>query len=301
MTPRPLIQDDELWQILNWHPHRLCFSKLFENTPSPTWREWAKSEILKATPDQVLYLCRLLRLFEAIPRNTASNNAGVEPAILYAAFVSGYALCGVDRQFHYAEAAHTEAAKRHLILADDVDEWWPGMASGAGWKTYLRLTVAGRRMVTSLESAPPPPFVSQPTETKDSLPSSPGNSAPVADVDSPPPPNDSPAFDSAAEVPHPLPAAEKPIEKPSSMTKTTVPHTTNIKYAARNEWIYEQCMEGIPYKNIRSALKKRAAEGWRPIKSVPGITRAAHRHALQHNLPFPERRPHGRPRKEPFS
>ena len=314
MSQADLITDKELWQIVDWNPTsqqdrgRLLFpgtpdiwlgkSQTPDNTPSEAWRKWAKGEIQQAGQDQVLYLCRLLRLLEIFHMDATERKPGVEPAILYAAFVSGYAIAGVDRQSDYAEVANSEAEVRHLILVDGLDEWRPGMASGSGWKNYIRLTVAGRRLVESFDSAPPPPLYSTTIKDAPTLPSS-SPSNPVqcehATVKIEVKEN------SPAPVPSNPPCPEQPLvaseEEDATHSESTL-HPLTLANTDRDQWIYDQCVGGIPYKNIRTALKKRIADGWMAIKSDQGIIRAAQRYAERHSLPLPEPRQQGRPREQ---
>jgi hypothetical protein len=56
--------------------------------------------------------------------------------------------------------------------------------------------------------------------------------------------------------------------------------------AARDKWIYRQCVAGIPYSAIIAELKVNT-KGWRLIVSGQGIHSAALRHAERHCLPRP--------------
>ena len=57
----------------------------------------------------------------------------------------------------------------------------------------------------------------------------------------------------------------------------------------RDQWLYKQCYNMIPHKNIISRLKQNT-EGWGHITSVQGIRAAAVRYAERHDLPHPPHR-----------
>lgn len=57
----------------------------------------------------------------------------------------------------------------------------------------------------------------------------------------------------------------------------------------RDQWIYEKCCSGTPYKIILSELKN--IKKWQPIGTVQGIRDRSKEHAKRHNLPaHPPRR-----------
>jgi hypothetical protein len=58
------------------------------------------------------------------------------------------------------------------------------------------------------------------------------------------------------------------------------------KLDARDKWIYQQCCEGTPYKDIVKELKEcHRKKGWRRISSVQGVRQATSKYAERHNLP----------------
>ena len=60
----------------------------------------------------------------------------------------------------------------------------------------------------------------------------------------------------------------------------------------RDKWIYEECMKGTPFGQVRTALKKKIQDGkkW-TLLSPAGIKRAANRYAGRKGLPpLPSRR-----------
>jgi len=58
--------------------------------------------------------------------------------------------------------------------------------------------------------------------------------------------------------------------------------------ADRDKWIYEQCVAGKPYKEIRNKLSKR--KRWAKIGSDAGIRQNAIRYARNNGLPQPPKR-----------
>jgi len=74
-------------------------------------------------------------------------------------------------------------------------------------------------------------------------------------------------------------------------TKAFVDHQMEL----RDEYIYNQVMEGIKYKDIIDGLRDNP-EGWRPINSIAGVKKAAQRHAENNSLPPPQPRSGGRPK-----
>ena len=69
---------------------------------------------------------------------------------------------------------------------------------------------------------------------------------------------------------------------------------------ARNKWLYEQCWRIVPYSKIIRDLDTLCKEkGWDPIRSIPGIKRAANAYAKRKGKPRIPRRRSGRPRGRP--
>jgi hypothetical protein len=59
----------------------------------------------------------------------------------------------------------------------------------------------------------------------------------------------------------------------------------------RDQWIYEQCCKGVPYKEIPAALRKQQpSNGWRLITTKQGIQDAARRYARRNTLELPPAR-----------
>lgn len=56
----------------------------------------------------------------------------------------------------------------------------------------------------------------------------------------------------------------------------------------RDRWIYQECREGAPYKQVIAQLRDRSE--WEPIESAQGIRAAAKRYAERMGLPPPPRR-----------
>lgn len=54
---------------------------------------------------------------------------------------------------------------------------------------------------------------------------------------------------------------------------------------ARDKWIYELCVQGVPLWTIKTKLDGRTT--WDPIESEQGIDQAARRYAKRHKLPAP--------------
>jgi hypothetical protein len=65
---------------------------------------------------------------------------------------------------------------------------------------------------------------------------------------------------------------------------------------ARNKWIYEKAMRREPWKNILTDLAEEyQRQDWQPIRSVPGIVKAASDYAKRSGLPTLPKRKQGRP------
>src|SRR5262249_16708895 len=63
------------------------------------------------------------------------------------------------------------------------------------------------------------------------------------------------------------------------------PSVRDKQTGARDKWIYDRCVKGIPYAKIRAQLKKKT--NWDQIESEQGIRQAALRYAERKNLPRP--------------
>jgi hypothetical protein len=179
----PKISDEELWEIIGWQPPstqergwsfsgtRATDKDDANDAPSPGWIEWAKAEIQSArktygllnSDTSVFYLCRLVRVLEVIKGDSVFPRKSFDDEHLRAVFTSGLAASGIDierivsQQFDYALSL---AKQRGFVATEDVDEWRPGMASGSGWKRYIRLTVAGRLAASKKGNAMPEPYPS---------------------------------------------------------------------------------------------------------------------------------------------
>jgi hypothetical protein len=63
------------------------------------------------------------------------------------------------------------------------------------------------------------------------------------------------------------------------------------KLEARDKWLYQQCCNGVPYKEIKSQLDEKCrTKGWQRIESVQGIRAAALTYCARHHLPAPPSR-----------
>ena len=62
----------------------------------------------------------------------------------------------------------------------------------------------------------------------------------------------------------------------------------------RDAWIYQQCLDGVPYAKIVAELQERSEEcGWEVLESPQAAQQAGVRHAKRHNLKRPPRRKDG--------
>ena len=287
------MSDEELWQLIGWRPTspqeraRAMYawspasSSARDSVPSRIWIDWAKGEILRTDNDQALYLCRLLRILELFHRDEPNLTPRVEEDFLCAALTGGWAVSGqrglVD-DGRQSDVMVGWAQQRRLVHIEDIDEWNPGMASGSGWKRYVRLTVAGRRLVESGDLAPLPPLDNTSGESPSSFQET-KTSHPQA-VESAP----SSSVGHGGAVSTPSTDGPAPIYCPNEK---------------RDAWIYEECVKGTPYKEIRRQLLiKSETEGVEYIESFSGIRKAASRYAHTHDLPLPPKRQHGRPPAE---
>jgi hypothetical protein len=73
--------------------------------------------------------------------------------------------------------------------------------------------------------------------------------------------------------------------------RTAATGSRDRKLEARDKWLYQQCCNGVPYKEIQSRLEEEGRrKGWRKIGSVQGIRAAALKYAERHQLPAPPSR-----------
>ena len=253
--------------------------------PSSAWITWAKSEIQRFDDDLPLYVCRLMRLLETFHRDGVNREPGVETKFLATAVASGMAVVGrslSERQDWRWDWPLVAAEQRQLVLRESVDEWCPGMASGSGWKCYIRLTVAGRRCVESQDLAPPPSWTASPSDSRTDAEDA---EEPCADTMNSQPTASSDTAPVEAELEEV--ASENPISA-----------VMFFRNEARDHWIYQECFSGTPYKNIVTALRNRVqSDGWEPIETEQGILRAARSYAESKQWPEPPARKRGRPKQ----
>jgi len=159
----PKLSNDEFWDILGWQPPALQRDTFLSRPvqpckesgiPSSAWIDWAKNVIqsmrgarLSFMSDTlVAYLCSLMYILDVLKKESPHVNKYVGDDHLRAMVMSGLAASGLDIQdiSPYFDNTLSLAKQRGFVVTEDVDEWRPGMASGSGWKTYFRLTVAGR-------------------------------------------------------------------------------------------------------------------------------------------------------------
>lgn len=82
------------------------------------------------------------------------------------------------------------------------------------------------------------------------------------------------------------------LKKPSVKKngKSTRPQLDK-KIEARDKWIYQQCIKGTDYENIKINLERKCTtKKWEPIDSIQGIRQAAIRYAKRQGLPEPAKR-----------
>jgi hypothetical protein len=80
-------------------------------------------------------------------------------------------------------------------------------------------------------------------------------------------------------------------EAPTAKKKRTSKIARDKKLEARDRWLYKQCCNGVPYKDVKSQLKEKCRQkGWAVLDSVQGIRNAANTFAKRHKLPAPPRR-----------
>jgi len=171
-TRKPVISDNDLWRLVGWEPTspaeraRILFpgsgvgfaaSHEVDDRPDQAWIDWAKAEILsgpgKRPPDDA-YVCRLLRVMEM----GGSGESWKEE--LQAAVVSGLMVCSegsphTGRFSYLASQAIRAAVSSGLVEERQVDTWRPGMVSGSGIRTIVRLTMAGRLLAARASDEPP--------------------------------------------------------------------------------------------------------------------------------------------------
>ncbi len=143
--------DNEFWEILGQQPDE----RMAE------WVDWGKAVIESAALSDSSspsldrekapeYLCRILWLFENF---RDPDHLTVEENILLAAFAGGAVLSGLSPgsrnvPFLFGQALN-ECKASGWVLSEEYDEWQPGMVSGTGYKTYIRLQIAGRELAKS--------------------------------------------------------------------------------------------------------------------------------------------------------
>jgi hypothetical protein len=73
--------------------------------------------------------------------------------------------------------------------------------------------------------------------------------------------------------------------------RTAAKGSRDRKLEARDKWLYRQCCNGVPYKDIKSQLEEQCRKkGWRKIGSVQGVRAAAIKYGARHHLPAPPNR-----------
>ena len=145
------LSDDNLMELLDWRPGapvwRSEWMALYERspeggwrTPSPEWLDWARG-ILAKPADQYGQdaIARLLFLAEPL------HPQGMERRRLQDALLALGHLH--SRDYQPAEGLVDMAERNGVIRMERVDLWRPGMASGAGWRTFCRLTLYGKSLV----------------------------------------------------------------------------------------------------------------------------------------------------------
>jgi hypothetical protein len=292
-----LMSDEDLWQLLGWHPSsphdrgRILFpgspdvwglqSHHHDNNPSPEWIAWAKREILETGKDEGLYLCRMVRILEIFHCDKVTEKRGVEKSFLVTALMGAFAVADgyVSRYWKGGEEQLISiASQRHLVSIESVDEWNPGMASGKGWKKYVRLTLPGRQLLKAQDKSPPPPLHAPFTEKV--------------------------SFDSTIRVEPPRESQATSIapwrrvqNDPPAPPQEKTADVTFLRNEARDQWIYEECNKGTAYKQIVQQLRHKAdSDGWEPIETDQGIIRAAQNYAAAKGLQRHPTRRRGRPK-----
>jgi hypothetical protein len=155
------ITDAELFDLIDWRPDPPARrSDIYvpagassqadvEDYPAREWVDWARRTILKPlTGTCEANICGLLAVAESV------RDSGVVDETLKGSLACLMTIArwpSADRQ---AEQCVALARSRGLIRGEEVDAWHPGMASGSGWQTFYRLTVAGRHM--ALQGQPVP-------------------------------------------------------------------------------------------------------------------------------------------------
>jgi hypothetical protein len=168
-NPDDLLPDEDLWRLLDWEPpaaHGAPSDHPVSTSPSAAWIPWAKGVVFDASfvlevdrsrvtarrEAQALYLCRLMRILECIPR----DKQGIENADLTSLFRSAAAVAGLEAAGRGVEPEFTVREARELgyISSQEIDTWHPGMRSGTGTRIFWKLTLLGKRKADAL--GPPP-------------------------------------------------------------------------------------------------------------------------------------------------
>ncbi len=83
------------------------------------------------------------------------------------------------------------------------------------------------------------------------------------------------------------------------LTNMNREHPGEATIEARDKWLYEQCCNCVPYKEILRLMEVQMPPEWELLTSVSGIRKAAITYATRHNLPpIPIRQKTRRPRAE---
>ena len=78
------------------------------------------------------------------------------------------------------------------------------------------------------------------------------------------------------------------VEKPNGETKRSA---INKRKDERDAWIYQQCVDGIPYQKILGELKRLAkSKGWQIFTSPQRVRQIGAEYATAHGLPLPAAR-----------
>ena len=176
------LSDEDLWEIIGWQSASLSENRWSGSYADPyakaakavsrKWIDWAKGEIqsmgqwnrLFGSDALAAYLCRLMCIRELVRKEDGVQRNNVTKEHLRAALMSGLAASGIDIQHvwpQHLDTASSIAQQRGLIITEEVDEWRPGMASGTEWRTYIRLTVAGRLLATKNSATMPEMYRSE--------------------------------------------------------------------------------------------------------------------------------------------
>lgn len=69
-----------------------------------------------------------------------------------------------------------------------------------------------------------------------------------------------------------------------------------LKNEARDKWLYEQRVRGVPYKTILASLNRKP-KSWERLKNHQGVSAAVRRYAERHGKQLPPPGKRGRPRR----